>query len=95
MKQSKSLQCYARCAHGLLRRFNEPDCSDCDRIEDYIKDEGNCTAGVLDASKSKFTGDDRPCMQVSLLSVMDVAAGLKLFLAANFDQEFLRSANTG
>ncbi len=34
-------------------------------------------------------------MQVSLLSVMDVAAGLKLLLAANFDQEYLRSANTG
>ena len=26
---------------------------------------------------------------------MDVAAGLKLLLAANFDQEYLRSANTG
>ena len=52
--QSKRLQCYPRRAHGLLRRFNEPDCSDCDRIEDYIKDEGNCTAGVLNTSESEF-----------------------------------------
>ena len=34
-------------------------------------------------------------MQVSLLSVMDVAAGLRLLLAPDFDQEYLRSANTG